>query len=78
MTDLILKGGRIIDPVSGRDETVDVSFAAARCARVGSGLRAGGAETIDARGVLAVPGLIDLRTPCLCGAGPCSASLPPK
>jgi dihydroorotase len=78
MTDLILKGGQIIDPVSGRDETVDVSFAAARCARVGSGLRAGGAETIDARGLFVVPGLIDLHNPCLCGAGPRSASLLPK
>jgi predicted amidohydrolase len=26
MTDLILKGGRIIDPASGPGETVDISF----------------------------------------------------
>ena len=35
---------------------------AARCAGVGPDLRAGGAETIDARGLLVVPGLIDLHT----------------
>ena len=27
MTDLILKGGRLIDPASGRDETADIAFA---------------------------------------------------
>ena len=26
MTDLMLKGGRVIDPASGRDETADVAF----------------------------------------------------
>jgi hypothetical protein len=26
MTDLVLRGGRIIDPASGRDETADIAF----------------------------------------------------
>jgi predicted amidohydrolase len=26
MTDLILRGGRVIDPASGRDETADIAF----------------------------------------------------
>jgi len=27
MRDLVLRGGRIIDPMSGRDETADIAFA---------------------------------------------------
>jgi hypothetical protein len=26
MTDLVLRGGRVLDPAGGRDETVDVAF----------------------------------------------------
>jgi len=62
MTDLLLRGGRVIDPVSGRDEIADVVFGGGKVSGVGRDLRAGGAEIIDARGLLVVPGLIDLHT----------------
>src|SRR6516162_7382300 len=62
MTDLLLRGGRVIDPVSGRDEIADVAFGGGKVSGVGRDLRAGGAEIIDARGLLVVPGLIDLHT----------------
>jgi dihydroorotase len=62
MTDLILKGGRVIDPASGRDETADIAFADGKIAAIGRDLPAGGAEMVDVRGKLVVPGLVDLHT----------------
>jgi dihydroorotase len=62
MTDLILRGARVIDPASGRDETADVAFADGRVKAVGPDLPGRGAEIVDAHGLLVVPGLIDLHT----------------
>jgi dihydroorotase len=62
MAELILTGGRIIDPANGRDEIADVAFADGKVAAVGRDLPRAGAETIDARGKIVTPGLIDLHT----------------
>src|SRR5436190_6789348 len=60
MTDLVLRGGRIIDPASGRDEVADIAFGDGKVAAVGHDLTGG--EVVDAGGLLVVPGLIDLHT----------------
>jgi dihydroorotase len=62
MLDLILKGGRIIDPANGRDEIADIGFADGRVAAFGSDLPLQGDSVVDARGLVVVPGLIDLHT----------------
>ena len=62
MADLILRGGRVIDPASGRDETADVAFGEAKVTAVGPDLPGKGEEVVDASGLLVVPGLIDLHT----------------
>ena len=62
MADLVLRGGRVIDPASGRDETADVAFGDGKVTGVGRDLAGGGAEIVDARGLLVVPGLIDFHT----------------
>jgi dihydroorotase len=62
MPDLILRGGRVIDPANGRDETADVAFAEGRVKAVGPDLADRGAEIVDAHGLLVVPGLINLHT----------------
>src|SRR5580704_5090191 len=62
MTDLILRGGRVIDPASGRDETADIAFGDGKVTEIGRDLLTSGAEIIDMRGLLVVPGLIDLHT----------------
>jgi dihydroorotase len=61
--DLILRGGRVIDPSQGIDRIADVGFAQGKVAAIGVGLAAG--PTTDGRnaaGKLVVPGLIDLHT----------------
>jgi dihydroorotase len=62
MRDLVLTGGRIIDPANGRDEMADIAFGHGKVTEIGGDLPAGGAETVDVRGLLVVPGLIDLHT----------------
>src|SRR5579862_4974219 len=62
MADLILIGGRVIDPANGRDEIADVAFAAGKVAAIGRGLPRDGAETVDVNGKIVTPGLIDLHT----------------
>ena len=62
MADLVLRGGRIIDPASGRDEAADIAFVDGKVSAIGHDLPAGGAEIVDACGLLVVPGLIDLHT----------------
>jgi dihydroorotase len=62
MADLILKGGRIIDPASGRDGVADIAFGDGKVIEVGSDLPGVGAELVDVKGLLVVPGLIDLHT----------------
>ena len=61
MHDLLLTGGRSIDPASGRDEITDIAFADSKVAAVGKGL--GEARvTKNVPGALVTPGLIDLHT----------------
>src|SRR5215468_10290400 len=60
--DLIVKGGRVIDPSRKLDAVRDVAISEGRIAAVAPAISAEGAETIDAHGKLVVPGLIDIHT----------------
>ncbi|HEX2553376.1 MAG TPA: amidohydrolase/deacetylase family metallohydrolase [Microvirga sp.] len=60
--DLILRGGRVIDPSQGLDRVADVAFAEGRVAAVGDDLAPGNAEVLDVAGKIVTPGLIDLHT----------------
>ncbi len=60
--DLLIKGGRVIDPSLRLDGTRDVGILQGRIAAVEPNIAAQPAETIDARGKLVVPGLIDIHT----------------
>jgi dihydroorotase len=60
--DLIVKGGRVIDPSRKLDAVRDVAIADGRIAAVAADISAEAAETIDAHGKLVVPGLIDIHT----------------
>ena len=60
--DLVVRGGRVIDPSLGIDGVRDVAIAGGRIAAVEPSIAAGDARVIDARGRFVVPGLIDVHT----------------
>ncbi|MBM6583185.1 amidohydrolase/deacetylase family metallohydrolase [Microvirga sp. BT689] len=60
--DLVLRGGRVIDPSQSIDRVADVAFAGGRVAAVGDDLAAGARGVEDAAGLIVTPGLIDLHT----------------
>ena len=60
--DVIVKGGRVIDPSLRINAIRDVAIAGGRIAAVKANIAADAEETIDARGRLVVPGLLDIHT----------------
>ena len=60
MNDLVLKGGRVVDPSQGLDKVTDIAFAGGKVAAIGDGLAA--KDTRDVKGKIVSPGLIDLHT----------------
>jgi dihydroorotase len=60
--DLLIKGGRVIDPSIGLDGIRDVAIAGGRIAAVASNITGDAADTIDASGKIVAPGLIDIHT----------------
>lgn len=63
IADLILKGGRVIDPSQDLDRVTDVAFAGGKVQAIGHGLEAGPDTDIrDVSGLIVSPGLIDLHT----------------
>ena len=63
MNDILIKNGRVIDPASGRDEVADVAIAKGKIARIGH-VAGKARETIDAKGMIVCPGLIDIHVHC--------------
>ena len=60
MYDLLIRGGRVIDPESDHDAIADVAINAGTIAAVGREL-GGAARIIDADGLVVAPGFIDLH-----------------
>src|SRR6266853_2208496 len=59
---LVLRGGRVIDPSRGVDQTADVLIQDGKIAAVGAGLGApDDAEVRDVRGHVVAPGLVDVH-----------------
>lgn len=64
MSSILLKGGHLIDPANGRDETADVLLVDGRVAVVGSdaqGQAPEGVSEVDVTGKIVCPGLIDIH-----------------
>jgi dihydroorotase len=62
MSALLIRGGRLIDPVAGRDGAFDLKIEDGRVAEVGAGLSAAeGVAILEASGWLVFPGFIDLH-----------------
>lgn len=67
MLNMLITGGRLVDPASGTDAPHDLLFADGKVAEVGEPgsladrIASKGAERIDATGLVVAPGLIDLH-----------------
>ena len=60
MNDLVLKGGRVVDPSQALDKVTDIAFASGKVAAIGDNLS--GKDSRDVTGKIVSPGLIDLHT----------------
>src|SRR5678815_5188972 len=69
--DLIIRGGRVIDPASRVDAVRDIAIAGGRIAAVAANVAGDAPDALDARGKLVVAGLLDIHTPsCSTSCGP--------
>ncbi len=59
--DIVLRGGRVIDPESGLDQVRDVAVAQGRVAQIGNGLRPARAEC-DVAGLVLTAGFVDMHS----------------
>ena len=59
--DIVLRGGRVIDPESGFDAVADVAIGQGRVAEIGAGLPAAPAE-VDVAGLVVTAGFVDLHS----------------
>jgi len=62
MARVLIRGGRLLDPSTGRDEPGDLLAHDGAIEAVGQGLDARGAEVVDAEGAWIAPGFVDLHT----------------
>lgn len=62
MTGYLIKGGRVVDPATDRDETANLLIRDGVVAAIGSNVDADGAEVIEAAGHVVAPGFVDLHT----------------
>ncbi|HTY39407.1 MAG TPA: dihydroorotase [Bacteroidota bacterium] len=59
---LLLKGGRLMDPASGRDEVVDIQILDGSIERIGANIAPpAGFSEIDLKGKIVAPGFIDMH-----------------
>src|SRR3984957_4898534 len=61
MPQLLIRNGRVIDPASATDKVADVLITAGVIAAVAAGIRAPGAEILDAAGLIVAPGFVDMH-----------------
>jgi dihydroorotase len=57
--DVLLRGGRVIDPASGRDGVADIGITDGRIAAIEPSLPAAASQVIDASGKIVIAGMID-------------------
>ncbi|WP_444642051.1 dihydroorotase [Caproiciproducens sp. R1] len=61
MNRLLIRGARLLDPSNATDETGDILITDGVFAAVGGEIPCADAEVIDARGLVAAPGLVDMH-----------------
>lgn len=68
MYDLLLKGGRVIDPAQGLDGVLDVAFQDGLVAAIGTDLGGAAQQVRNVAGRIVTPGLIDMHAHVYWGA----------
>jgi dihydroorotase len=58
---ILLRGARVVDPGQGLDEVVDLLIEEGKIAGIGESIPVRGAEILEARGLVAVPGFVDMH-----------------
>jgi dihydroorotase len=58
---ILLKGGRLVDPVSGRDESLDFHILDGQIEKIGQDLTVALAQVIDVTGKIIAPGFLDMH-----------------
>lgn len=58
---LLIRGGRVVDPARGIDRHLDILVENRTIIQLGNNLEAESAQVIDATGLVAAPGLVDLH-----------------
>jgi dihydroorotase len=58
---MLLKGGRLLDPLAGRDEECDILLVDGRIEKIGTSIAAPAAQVIDMRGKIIAPGFMDMH-----------------
>ena len=69
LENFLLKGGRLIDPASGRDGVFDIRVRDGKLAAIGVNLSADGASVIEVKDHIVTPGLIDVHLHLMKGLG---------
>lgn len=70
MYDLLLRGGGVLDPSSGRKGPMDIAFAGGRVAAIEGGIAPSMAtRVVPAEGLTVTPGLIDIHAHAFAGVG---------
>jgi dihydroorotase len=62
MSRLLLKGGRVVDPAQGLDQTLDVMIADGLVEEVSPRVLPRGATVVEVKGLVVCPGFIDIHT----------------
>ena len=58
---LLIKNGRVLDPSSNTDASLDILVDGSRISKIGASLSTSNAELFDASGMIVAPGFIDLH-----------------
>ncbi|MCD8363994.1 MAG: dihydroorotase [Lachnospiraceae bacterium] len=56
---MLIRNGRVVDPVTGTDELMDIRTEGPRIVETGKNLESAGEQVIDASGLVVAPGLMD-------------------
>ena len=69
--DLLIKGGRVVDPAQGLSQECDVAISGGKIAQVTKNIPESAAvQVLDARGKMVAPGLIDIHVHVYDGVAP--------